>query len=459
MNLWRSLGDGVHLRISHRKSLKNNILTVAKPVGNFLRLSSVGTGFNMARQRDYLFKRKGSQNWWVRFQYTGELAELLGRKEERSLGTPDKAEAEVKALPLIHAHKLLLLTMKNKQQGILSTKTVSQYEPNREHFTPDGERVIATKEQLIFLDSSGKVQRIEPNRPHVQMVLKTDPSEMRELRRYRPKKLSSDDALIQAWIDHQNISGFLEREARTTWETFKALVNNKPLKDCSRDDARKLSKHLFEQGNKSATVAKKCGHLRAAVNLAIEENRLTFNPFSGALKPTDDALDKLPLDDDDMGLVRTCFDELGPEERSLWLWLANTGMRRGEPFQIREEFREAGVRYVIVGTKTDQSLRRVPIPNAVISLIPAKITSPLFQGSPKNLGRSLNRFMRKVGIDDKRKTLHCLRHRAKDRLRAAGCPLDVQYHLLGHEQETVAAGYGVGYPVPKLKEWMETIGW
>ena len=45
------------------------------------------------------------------------------------------------------------------------------------------------------------------------------------------------------------------------------------------------------------------------------------------------------------------------------------------------------------------------------------------------------RHMRRIGIIDERKVLHCLRHRAKDRLRAASCPQDIQYHLLGHERE------------------------
>jgi hypothetical protein len=29
---------------------------------------------------------------------------------------------------------------------------------------------------------------------------------------------------------------------------------------------------------------------------------------------------------------------------------------------------------------------------------------------------------------------------------------------LGHEEKTVAAGYGVGHPVPMLKLWIDKIG-
>jgi hypothetical protein len=45
-----------------------------------------------------------------------------------------------------------------------------------------------------------------------------------------------------------------------------------------------------------------------------------------------------------------------------------------------------------------------------------------------------------------------------DRLRAAGCPEDVRWALLGHEEKTVAAGYGEGFPVPLLRKWIDKIG-
>jgi hypothetical protein len=30
--------------------------------------------------------------------------------------------------------------------------------------------------------------------------------------------------------------------------------------------------------------------------------------------------------------------------------------------------------------------------------------------------------------------------------------------LLGHEKKTVAEGYGLGFPVPLLKRWIDKIG-
>jgi hypothetical protein len=47
--------------------------------------------------------------------------------------------------------------------------------------------------------------------------------------------------------------------------------------------------------------------------------------------------------------------------------------------------------------------------------------------------------------------------RAQDRLRAAECPQDIRWALLGHEEKTVAEDYGKGFSVPQLKRWIDKI--
>ena len=138
--------------------------------------------------------------------------------------------------------------------------------------------------------------------------------------------------------------------------------------------------------------------------------------------------------------------------------LAATGMRLSEAFEIDGEMKERGCRYIIVGRKTSQSLRRVPLPAAVLQFLPGKLEGPLFPGGPRATSKRLNRFLNGVGISDRRKVVHSLRHRAQDRLRAAGCPEDCRWAILGHEKETVAAGYGEGFPVPLLRRWIDKIG-
>jgi len=61
------------------------------------------------------------------------------------------------------------------------------------------------------------------------------------------------------------------------------------------------------------------------------------------------------------------------------------------------------------------------------------------------------------GITAPGKVVHSLRHRAADRLRAAGAPVDIRHALLGHEARSVAEGYGAGHLVVLLKKWIEKI--
>jgi integrase len=236
------------------------------------------------------------------------------------------------------------------------------------------------------------------------------------------------------------------------------LQREKPLKDASRDDGRKLVDYYEKQDLKSATIQKKIGWLNAAVNLAIDEAKLKFNPFSSIVPERDDKQRRLPLSETDIRNVKRNLDQLDEGDQLLFRVLATTGMRLSEAFEIDGEMKERGCRYMIVGRKTSQSLRRVPLPAAVLPFLPRKIGERLFPGDARGASKRLNRFLKKVGIGDRRKVVHSLRHRAQDRLRAAGCPEDCRWAILGHEKETVAAGYGEGFPVPLLRRWIDKIG-
>jgi hypothetical protein len=59
------------------------------------------------------------------------------------------------------------------------------------------------------------------------------------------------------------------------------------------------------------------------------------------------------------------------------------------------------------------------------------------------------------GADDDAKRLSVLHDY---QWRAAGCEEDIRWAILGHEEETVAAGYGKGSPAPLLRKWIDKIG-
>jgi hypothetical protein len=257
-------------------------------------------------KRDYLYLRSGSRNWYLKLQSPD------GRIE-KSLGTPDRVQAEILASSYITEHKTKLLEARPGVQVMWRHR----FAPGQEHVTTDGERVIADDRELILLNHNGAIVRKEPNGEFAVSL----PSSLREQRvivrhadqRQRvARTANADDALIETYLKHKSISGYFEREARTVWALYKQLTNNKPLKDASRDDGRKLVDYFEKQNLKSASIQKKVGWLIAAVNLAIDEGKLKFNPFSKIVRDRDDKARRLPLSEDD---IRTLKRNLSPTQR------------------------------------------------------------------------------------------------------------------------------------------------
>jgi integrase len=393
-------------------------------------LMPAANGGIMSRKTDYLFLRSGSQNWHIKLQSpTGRI--------EKSLGTPDRRQAEILSLPMIAEHKAKLLAARPR----LETTWQHKYEPGREHVSPDGGRIVAMERELIHLDANGLITGRTPNgAPAYQLV--GGPLTPRSLAeayaetfggtRSKVATKSGDDAILETYLKHANITGYYEREARAVWALYKQLVDNKPLKDATRDDGRKVVAYFEGQNIKSATIKKKIGWLTAAVNLAIKEGRLIFNPFSSIVPKRDDKQTRLPLNESDMKNAKRNLDRLDEDDQLLFRLLATTGMRLSEAFEIDGEMVERRCRFVIVGKKTEQSLRRVPLPAGVLPHLPRTIKGPLFQGDARAASKRLNRFLNEIGIVEPRKVVHSLRHRAQDRLRAAGCPVtaDGQYSVM-----------------------------
>jgi integrase len=401
-----------------------------------------------ARHGSYIFQR-GSI--WYRRTGSDRVA--------KSLGTRDKAAAEILALKHIEAHKLALQAARPRFE------TVPQFTPGGFHMI-DGVQVFADASWIHYPDG-----RKEPNEaqqlvggPLTHHSLYEAHKAHIEGERPQVAVKTSDDALFAAYLEHggakrAGIHGSDRKEAEHVWHTFKTLVGAKALKSCSRDDGRRLATHFFDLGNSSGTVRKKVNWLNAAVNLAIREGLFTtVNPFAGVVAMKDDKEVRLPLDATDMQAILGGLGSLDAKDQLLVRLLATTGMRLGEAIDIdHEEPAEHGVRFVIVGTKTEASKRRVPLPADVLAHLPPAIKGRLFDGDAEYASKRLNRFLRGVGITDPRKVVHSFRHRAQDRLRAAECPSDVREAILGHEKKSVAQGYGTGFSVPQLRKWIDCI--
>ena len=288
----------------------------------------------------------------------------------------------------------------------------------------------------------------------------------------RPKfiaaKSSADDALLETYVKQKCLTGYREREAREIWRIFRTVVD-KPLRECTRDDGRAIVTYLEDQADeppKSATLRRRMVPLVATVNLAIAEGKLKFNPFASVVPDRKDEAEREAFDDDDMKLIRANLHRLDASDRLLLRVLATTGMRRGEAFEIAGERTEDGTRYCIVGTKTPQSLRRVPFPKDLLPYLPAKITGPLFTGRKDGASKRLRKWLYEIGITDPDKApMHSFRHRAAKRMRAANIPEDVREAIGGwangkgkKQSRKYGNKHGAGYPISVLRKAIDKIG-
>ncbi|GJD66014.1 hypothetical protein MPEAHAMD_6210 [Methylobacterium frigidaeris] len=433
----------------------------------------------VGRHGKYLFKRSTSANWYLRLVYPAELVPIHKAKRlEVSLGTADRDEAMVRALPRIQDHKRELLMVRSMMRH-QTMATAFVHEPGREYLRPDGSKIVATIAQLIHIDANGIVSKVEENIPREKTIWQTTPDGARALGikeehiakmmfadqptiKLAQKTKSSDlDVLIEYLrFKGHDLNGSYAAEARSTWEDFRAFSGGKILKECTRADGFAYVRHLRGKGLKTATIIKRINFLAAPINHANETGDLSGNPFFRVVDRKDDALERLCLSDADMKLCRdNMLPTLGRDERLMWLFLATTGMRHSEAYSIREEFQEGGIRYVRVGQKTEASKRRVPLPECLLPYLPKEIVGPIFTGSSlKNIPKNLLRALRRVGINDNRKVVYSLRHRAHTRLREVECPDDVQREIVGHETGEAHAQYG-RYPIRVVKRWIDTIGY
>jgi integrase len=266
---------------------------------------------------------------------------------------------------------------------------------------------------------------------------------------------------METYVKHKNLSGTPERQAWDAWRTFRRVID-KPLRECTRDDGRDLVAYMQDEAKaklKSATLHRRMVPLVAAVNFAIAEGKHKgINPFEGVVVDLKDSDKRAPFSDGDMKKIRANLHKLDKQDALLLRVLATTGMRRGEAFEIRSEATEKGIRYCEVGTKTPQSRRRIPFPKALLPHLPRKITGPLFTSRQDSAGKRLAAFMDEIGIAPDRVAAHSFRHRAADRLRAAGVAEDIREAIGGWANGKTSRKYGTGYPLKTLKAPIDKIG-
>jgi integrase len=75
------------------------------------------------------------------------------------------------------------------------------------------------------------------------------------------------------------------------------------------------------------------------------------------------------------------------------------------------------------------------------------------QTAANSASAALNKWLKQYVPDGC--TMHSFRHSMRDRLRAVQCPSDITDQIGGWTTDGVGQGYGSGYPMSVLNEWVE----
>lgn len=247
-----------------------------------------------------------------------------------------------------------------------------------------------------------------------------------------------------------------------------------------------------------ATVKKFVGGLSAIISSVVEEYDLDGNPMARIRVAGEKngrvaaQTERRPFTDAHMHKIfssplftgcageadfRRCLpgDQIHADDL-YWVFLlaAATGARIEELGQllVSDVRTEKGIHYLWLDDlgddqelKTDSSRRRVPLHPKLVALgflqwarhgraADQRVFRDLKLNSNEklthNLSRRANRYLDRIGIDERNYVFYSFRHKFKDECRDAGIPGPINDQLTGHYQASVASKYGAGASLATL---------
>jgi len=280
---------------------------------------------------------------------------------------------------------------------------------------------------------------------------------------------------------------YLEQKGKGRPKTFRVaaerscnyligLSGNKPLSHYTRQDALQFRDWLVARGLTGSSITRNFSYLKAVINFALSEYALDIrNPFVGVYHDRSaGVLVRKPIPIEAIRNVQSECHAIDDDMRWLIALISDTGMRLAEGAGLlKEDFvgLDTGLPYVRVtkhpwrNLKTSSSERHIPLVGdalwAARRIVEADNGSdfafPRYNRTSPTAANSasaaLNKWLKQyvpAGC-----TMHSFRHSMRDRLRAVQCPADMTDQIGGWMTDGVGQGYGSGYPLSVLREWLE----
>ena len=240
---------------------------------------------------------------------------------------------------------------------------------------------------------------------------------------------------------------------------------------------------LVDRGLTGSSITRNFSYVKAVINFALSEYALDVrNPFVGLYHDrTAGVLVRKPVSNDAIRKIQAECYQIDDDMRWLIALISDTGLRLAEAAGLlKQDFvgLDTDQPYVRVckhpwrNLKTASSARLVPLCGKALwaakSIVATENNTdyafPRYNRKPITAANSasaaLNKWLKQyvpAGC-----TMHSFRHSMRDRLRAVQCPADIVDQIGGWATDGVGQGYGSGYPLEVLQEWVskatETFG-
>lgn len=259
---------------------------------------------------------------------------------------------------------------------------------------------------------------------------------------------------------------------------------DRPIDQYSRQDANDFVAKLHERGNSSQTIRRRLNSIRPVFKDASRESEIPDRGiFESLLIPEqpEDSKERLPFTVAEIRMIQKGCREKDDDLRWIVAILSDTGARLAEVIglQRRDVVLDGPVPHIKIrpnqarSLKTTSSVREVPLVGA--SLWGASRAFEIARGDflfpryidlsstpPTNkathASNTLVKWIKTFPLADKdRKVPHSFRHSLRDRLRAVETPKEIADALGGWKAKSVGEGYGKGYPLEVLFNYLNMI--
>ena len=260
-------------------------------------------------------------------------------------------------------------------------------------------------------------------------------------------------------------------------EYFIKATKKKSLADITTKDATKFRDWLVKKGLKMSSLHRYYSGVRSVINFIISESGIDIrNPLLGVyLPPKTDSIKRVSIKGASLERLQKLCIETDDEIRHLLALISDSGMRLGEAAGLLKTdlVLEHSIPHVYIQAhphrrlKTNSSTRLVPLVGlslwAAKRILSSNNTSkhcfPRYSNDTRVLAETASgnfSIWLKTNISSDA-TVHGLRHGFRDRLRDQKVPTEAIDQMGGWSRRSVGAGYGDGYSLEVLNEFMKRI--